>query len=349
MTDFRPRIFIGSSSEAKPIAQIVHDECSPFADCKIWTEQFQFGNSAYEDLVRMLSLYDYGILIASADDKVRSRRETGAAARDNVILEFGLFAGRLGRGRAFLLPESGIHIPSDLKAITLPFFPKRQHPRNEAAVRTEARKLKAAIKQACQQIRKHIKQRDRTIDYGFLPSTSLAYGYFNNFVLKVISTLIETKTLKLGNGCEAPPDCPKKETCQAATADPLHGTKLKDVCLTICLPRRLSADMFDHVKELRASKRWRQIKIDAGSFRPFDFHVQAQKKGGGKLQLLDMPITLNALNDSIRAYVGKSHVGCSDAEMLLKQRELKTFKRVLGLLIQENPLTRARAKIQVVG
>ena len=123
---------------------------------------------------------------------------------------------------------------------------------------------------------------------------------------------------------------------------------MKDLCLTVCLPKRLSANMFDHVKQLHISKNWRLIKIDAGSFRPFDFHVQAQTSSAGTLQLLDMPLTLNALNDSIRAYVGKSHMGFSEAEKLLEMRELRTFKRVLSFLINENPLTRGRVKIAVV-
>jgi hypothetical protein len=348
MTDFRPSIFIGSSSEAIPVAQLVHDECSRFGDCKVWTNLFEIGNSAYEDLVNMLGLYDYGILVATADDKVRSRRKTASAARDNVLFEFGLFAGSLGRNRSFLLAESGINIPSDLKGITLPFFPSIKHPREGATVRAEARKLKAAIRRSCQRLKAHIQKRDGVIDYGFLPSTSLAYGYYNNFVLKVVSTLLDSGTLNLGSPCEIPPACPNKKSCLAAARDPLHGMKVRDVCLTICLPSRLSANMFDHVKQLRLSQNWRQVKIDAGSFRPFDFHVQAEKSNGGKLQLLDTPLTLNALNDSIRAYAGKSHLGSTEAETLLELRELRTFKRVLELLIHENPLTKDRVKIQVV-
>lgn len=349
MTDFATRIFIGSSKEAKHIAQMVCDECSGFAECKIWTDEFDIGKSAYEDLVNKLGLYDYGILVASADDKVRSRRVTSPAARDNVLFEFGLFAGRLGRHRSFLLAESGLHLPSDLKGITLPFFSKVKKPLDVVAARSEAKKLKAAVKRCCQQIRAHIKKRDTMIDYGFLPSTSLAYGYYNNFVLKVVSTLLETRTLELGNTCEFPKSCQKEQAGgKPSVKDPLQGMKVKDICLTVCLPKRLSANMFDHVKQLRISRNWRLIKIDAGSFRPFDFHVQAQKSRSGNLHLLDMPLTLNALSDSIRAYVGKSHIGFSEAEKLLEIRELRTFKRVLSLLIRENPLTRGRVKIEVV-
>jgi hypothetical protein len=348
MTEFRPRIFIGSSSEAKHIAQMVLSECSTFADCKIWTEQFEIGNSAYEDLVSKLGLYDYGILVASADDKITSRDKPSTAPRDNIIFEFGMFAGRLGRSRSFLLTESGIKVPSDLNGITLPFFPRVKKSKDPAEMRSEAKKLKAAIRQSCQKIRAHIKKRDNIIDYGFLPSTSLAYGYYNNFVLKVVSTLLDSGKLNLGNTCEFPNGCQKEKGGQSAANDPLQGMRITDLCLTVCLPKRLSANMFDHVKQLRISENWRLIKIDAGSFRPFDFHVQAHKSSAGTLQLLDMPLTLNALDDSIRAYVGKSHMGFSEAEKLLEIRELRTFKRVLSFLIHENPLTRGRVKIEIV-
>jgi hypothetical protein len=179
------------------------------------------------------------------------------------------------------------------------------------------------------------------------PSTSLAYGYYNNFVYKVVSALLETKTLKLGNTCEFPNTC-QKEYAGQATRDPLNGMQVKDVRLTICLPSRLSANMFDHVRQLRLSQSWRQIKIDAGTFRPFDFHVQAQKSANGVLQLLDIPITLNSLTESIRAYVGKSYIGFSEAESLLELRELRTFRRVLLFLINDNPLTKGRVKLELV-
>jgi len=346
MTEYRPHIFIGSSKEGKPIAEMISDRLKPVADCSIWTEQFDLGNSTYEDLINKLSLYDYGVLVGSGDDQTISRNKLSRSARDNVLFEFGMFAGRLGRHRSFLVAETGMKIPSDLNGITLPFLPAFRKNRDGSLTASELNKLKPAIKSIGDKIANHIKKRDKVIDYGFLPSTSLAYGYYYNFVYKVISTLLDTGTLMLGNTCDFPNTC-QKELHGKPPSDPLHGMKVKDVSLTICLPKRLSANMFDHVKHLRHSQSWRLIKIDAGNFRPFDFHVQAQNSSKGTLQLLDMPLTLNALNDSIRSYVGKSYMGSSEAEKLLETRELRTFKRVLALLIRENPLTRGRAKIEI--
>jgi hypothetical protein len=106
--------------------------------------------------------------------------------------------------------------------------------------------------------------------------------------------------------------------------------------------------MFDHVRDHRIKNNWELIKIDAGTFRPFDFYIQAEKSAAGILQLSDVPLTLNALNESIKAYVGKSYIGISEAEKLLEARELRTFKNVLDHLILENPMTRNRVKTEIV-
>ncbi len=126
----------------------------------------------------MLNLFDYGILIASADDTTFFRKKKVLTPRDNVIFELGLFSGRLGRFRSFLLVEQGIKIPSDLLGITLPPFPSGRGQKQNAALRKE-----------CKKIVDEIEQRRNIFDFGFLPSTALAFGYFNNFISKAISTL----------------------------------------------------------------------------------------------------------------------------------------------------------------
>lgn len=137
MKDFKPRIFVGSSKEGVAIARQVKKELSRVADCEIWENQFELGNSALEDLVKNLSLYDYGVLVATGDDSTRSRRILKLAPRDNIIFEFGLFVGRLGREKTFLMVESGIKIPSDLNGITLPFFSgSRVKQKNQISPRT---------------------------------------------------------------------------------------------------------------------------------------------------------------------------------------------------------------------
>ncbi|MDD1820524.1 nucleotide-binding protein, partial [Pseudomonas aeruginosa] len=73
-----------------------------------------------ESLEEQLDECDFAIAIAQPDDSVTMREETKNTPRDNVIFELGLFVGRLGRARTFLLEPRGdeVHLPSDLKGLT---------------------------------------------------------------------------------------------------------------------------------------------------------------------------------------------------------------------------------------
>lgn len=330
----KPTIFIGSSAESEPFARLIQGELLDIADCKLWTKQFDFGESAYEDLLNKLSLYDYGILVASADDKVASRGVSKWGPRDNIIFEFGLFAGRLGRRRSFLFVEAGIKIPSDLLGITMPFFKSSKSSWWMSAAKKKELSLQqtASIKTKCSELKAYIGKRNGIFDYGFLPSTALAYGYFHNFILKSVGNLLESKVLKI----------------VADASGDVILRKFQEIKFSILIPDDLRADMFEKVKEIRRSSNWILAKVDAGGFRPFDFYVQMDDAESTTIFLSDIPITLNALNDAVRSYVGKAYVGIGEAENLLEKRELCNFKQVLDYLISANPSTKNRVRTEVV-
>lgn len=351
MTEIKPRIFIGSSREGLPIAQCIEKDLADVADCKIWPLTFEFGNSTYEDLVNRLSLYDYGILVATADDITISRKTKTKSIRDNIVFEFGLFAGRLGRDKAFLMVEQGAKIPSDLNGITLPFIPTGRalwEQKLGLGKGKDEAQLKKVIDN-CAKIKAHIKSHERMYNFGFLPSTALAYGYYNNFVLKAVSQLLDMKKLKVGHTCPFPRQCQKSEHESGnIITNLLNDTPFTDVKFTILIPENLSADMFDTAKDSRVRNNWEQIKIDAGDVRPFDFYVHGNVAASGILELSDIPITLNSLREAIKAYVKKSYVGITDAEQLLETREIRQFQQVLDFLIQANPITKDRVITQLV-
>src|SRR5262252_6687290 len=113
----KPRVFVGSSSEGLPIAQSVSSALERDALPTLWTHQlFLPGQYPLDVLEKELRNQQFAVLVASPDDEVFKRGITSPAMRDNLLLEFGLFSGALGRKRTFFLCPSNprLELPSDL-------------------------------------------------------------------------------------------------------------------------------------------------------------------------------------------------------------------------------------------
>lgn len=318
--DFLPSIFIGSSKEAQKIAKQVEIELDGFAQCKLWMDAFDFGVSNYDNLIKQVAFYDYAILIATADDLLESRKQTFKSVRDNVLFEFGMFAGGLGKSRVFYVVEEGTKIPSDLSGITLPFLPKRS-----------STNFSEAVTSIVERIKKYIQGKENTFDLGFLPSTTLAYGYFVNFVERTVERLLEDKA-----------DA-KTFTLQGGST-----FQIKDLKFSILIPSDLSDDMFKKVIAKRLKDGWQKLKVDPKHVRDYDFSVDVSKASEGQLHLVDIPFTLNALNLAIELYSSKEHIGKDTREYLLEYREIRNFKRTLEYMIKNSALARDIVSIDIV-
>jgi CRP/FNR family cyclic AMP-dependent transcriptional regulator len=92
------------------------------AEAEVWTEgTFVPSGFALTSLLEAAGRVDFALLITTAVDSVStSRGHIFPVARDNVVFETGLFAGRLGLERTFLLVPRGtdLRLPSDLDGIT---------------------------------------------------------------------------------------------------------------------------------------------------------------------------------------------------------------------------------------
>ncbi len=117
-----PIMFVGSSAEGLEVAreiqaQLKHDKVI----VRLWTSSV-FGPSGIpiDDLLKQVNEGDFALFVFGPDDRVASRNEEYQAPRDNVVLEMGLFMGKIGRRRTFMLKEqkSDLKIPSDLLGIT---------------------------------------------------------------------------------------------------------------------------------------------------------------------------------------------------------------------------------------
>ena len=138
----KPTIFIASSKEGLSYAQAAKANLDNVGDCIIW-KQDVFKPSSYPliDLENMLQRSHYGVFICTYDDIAIIRENEYSVIRDNIILELGLFIGKLGRDRCFILMPVTIdksHIPSDLTGINVGFYDTNRYGNNLKAMLGDA-------------------------------------------------------------------------------------------------------------------------------------------------------------------------------------------------------------------
>ncbi|QWF72179.1 nucleotide-binding protein [Methylomonas paludis] len=121
-------LFIGSSSEAKHYAQkieLVAAENALFDVIAWWhMDVARPGESFLESLFSLLHQACFAIFVATPDDLLIKRGEDSLAIRDNVLFEYGLFAGYLGRRKTLLVQIGKTDIPTDLSGINRIFSPE---------------------------------------------------------------------------------------------------------------------------------------------------------------------------------------------------------------------------------
>lgn len=117
-----PVLFIGSSVEGLAIAREVQNQFKHDRfEVRLWTTGvFGAGGVSIDSLLGQVAAADFALFVFGPDDTVASRDTTHLAPRDNVVFEMGLFMGRIGRQRVFMLKEhsSDLKIPSDLLGVT---------------------------------------------------------------------------------------------------------------------------------------------------------------------------------------------------------------------------------------
>ncbi|RNL51847.1 hypothetical protein D7003_14925 [Arthrobacter oryzae] len=126
----RSKVFLGSSSEGKGIAQrlAVALDDSGFTESTVWTHgTFRPGRHVLGSLVDVAKTVDFAVMVLGPDDLVASRDVTKPAPRDNVVFELGLFMGALGPERTYMVLPAGadLKLPSDVAGITYLPYPTR--------------------------------------------------------------------------------------------------------------------------------------------------------------------------------------------------------------------------------
>jgi hypothetical protein len=123
------RIFLGSSTESlaelKRLGTLVE---SAGHTALYWNgpELFLPGENTFLRLVEISQQVDAALFLFAEDDRVWYRSDALAQPRDNVLIEYGLFAGALGQERVAIFRYGSPKTASDLAGVIATDLPARR-------------------------------------------------------------------------------------------------------------------------------------------------------------------------------------------------------------------------------
>lgn len=357
----RPSIFVGSSRESMPIAERVRkgfpeDEfvVDPWYSGVFGKTSSTGGDmSNAEWLKNFTDIYDYAIFIFAPDDEMKSltRFDTpdGSArnamgTRHNVVYEFGLFMGRIGAKKTFILFDDSVE---DFVKL---FFTDLVENLNDTAVksnsdfRIELYKYKgnytqylknketelpyedSSIGAAIDKIGEQIKTSFNDVEISFLPSTSLAIGYFNNCIERFVRAVYVVK-----HGLPYP-----KNWKQDGLTDPAFLeivdciNKGKEVKLKVIIPDRLEDAISENFNKYLPSDKFQSRPFPTAN-RPLTIacHLIGLQETSKTLSFYDVPTTMNSSLEAIEMVTTHEEI-----RELLRQKERRNFRKALEYKMQ---------------
>jgi predicted nucleotide-binding protein with TIR-like domain len=175
------RVFLGSSREAV--------DRGTTGEIAVWIERldhepvpwdkpglFLPGIYLFSRLVEISKEVDAALFLFAEDDQVWYRGDFTKQPRDNVLIEYGLFAGALGMNRAILCREGTARTPSDLAGIT--YIDVTDNRRSEAQLQ-----LRAWLKSL--EVQKNIVGPDKAESVGPLRNRRFSDDTVNNVIRKL--------------------------------------------------------------------------------------------------------------------------------------------------------------------
>lgn len=348
----RPTIFVGSSMESKVIAEKIKS-CFPKEEFEldIWYDGV-FGKtkstggelSNMEWLKNFTDIYDYAIFIFVPDDEIVSlsrfdqennNARKANAARHNVVFEFGMFMGRIGAKKTYILYDNDtdafvklfftdlIENLNDTKMeindqFRIELFNYKGHYRNY--INSKFKELpydNDSIEQAIGGIKNQIIKNFNDVEINFLPATSLAFGYFNNLVGIFAESMYCMK-----NGLPLP-DAWVKYTAEELQSVNDEIAKHDSVELRIVLPTSISwARQEAFNPDFKNSELFGKFSFP-GKNRMMPCSC-LKKSVDRKLILYDVPTTLTSSVEAIQWLTPYQ-----DIRELLMEKELRNFKKAL--------------------
>jgi len=248
--------------------------------------------STYRTLVKKSIAYDFAIFIGGKDDlSFRLKKnlpDSKIAPRDNVYLEFGLYAGILSDARSFFLIDKGCKIASDLCGITIECYGDN-----------------ADLEGCCERFHEKMQAEAKRNRITLLPSTSLAIGYVDNYLAETAALLYEAEEIEVDG---------KTEKLAGYTKN-----------LEVIIPRDLQVDwkgwLMDYYKKREAKKillhgrnRVFDVRLDGKCF--FTDHA---------VRIMDVPLTLISAFSAVELFAGNDYIEEDETILFAKEREVQNF------------------------
>lgn len=303
-----------------------------------------------EQLKNFTDIYDFAIFLFVPDEDITANTRViqgsgeklkAEGVKHNVIFEFGLFLGRLGAKRSIVLYEESIQDFIDLCFTDLKdeFHEKEDRNKISKSFKLELLAFKGKYKEYISggkkktsfeyedlklkiaKVEKKIADFSNQTTVGFLPSTSLAIGYFNNFldrVHKTFSYIISGEEIE-------------KDNYQR----PLNITEIvrnkKRVVFKIVLPNELKELEYQNfqflikspnitISEIKPKDGARGISVYCNSA---DLNVE-----NDTLRIYDFPTTLNSSIETIMEI--NEH---ADIQELLSEKEKQNFRKAITQIL----------------
>lgn len=291
-------VFIGSSKEGRQIAEKVQRALAEAAECTLWCGNFfDLNVSAFDNLCKKAVMFDFAILVATKDDKAFIRKKRYPVMRDNVLFEYGLFTGTIGRKRTFILLEQGVRIPSDWAGITVSFFQKDD-----------------GLSAFCEQIKRKIFEECTMSRISLLPSTSSAIGYYTNFLQPLCAVLQREKEIEVA-GARYPFEAGRNQ-------------------IVILVPPQLQTDLKTRMERLTEQHGLQNVTIPAlhGTLRAYTAYSAEE----GRFHIVDLPLCLSTSKIAVGLFLGQDFLGRPEQFVQCERREISNFFTTLQNLVQEN-------------
>lgn len=313
----KARIFIGSSTEGLPVAQRIKEYFEPEYDCYIWNDGiFKYNEGFLETLIKSASLFDFGFMVFAADDVSRIRDKEYITTRDNVLFEYGLFLGRVGLDKAYIIKDKEVKIPSDMLGITLLEY--------ETTANEDGAKVpNDDFENHLSELKKNIDEKVALGYLGLFPSTVIAISYFENFIKLLTDEIMrQGESIKIGDNT------------------------YKSARIRVVIPKTLDADMKRQATIYFKKINFKSCPINT-VHRTYPIFVESTPADELKDEAIiaDLPTILNGIDQAIDMYFCTGHIGKSQEQQLTEERELNNFTRVLNLLISRDAYCREIVEI----